>query len=104
MFYGKGDANLSGCSSISCVWLFKLQNFIEISGLSPNKCIVSEYEVPMFLGPQEWDILFGTPCIIGPLLFQNQGTMEMGLSQQQQSATAAATLIAIFQQISVKNV
>ena len=33
MFYGKGDANLSGCSSISCVWLFKLQNFIEISGL-----------------------------------------------------------------------
>ena len=31
MFYGKGDANLSGCSSISCVWLFKLQNFIEIS-------------------------------------------------------------------------
>ena len=32
VFYGKGDANLSGCSSISCVWLFKLQNFIEISG------------------------------------------------------------------------
>ena len=36
VFYGKGDANLSGCSSISCVWLFKLQNFIEISDV---KCL-----------------------------------------------------------------
>ena len=27
-----------------------------------NRCLVSEYEVPNFLGSQEWDIFWGTPC------------------------------------------
>ena len=30
--------------------------------LRPNRLVVSEYEVPNFLGSQEWDIFFGTPC------------------------------------------
>ena len=29
-----------------------------------NRCLVSEYEVPNFLGSQEWDIFLGTPCTI----------------------------------------
>ena len=31
--------------------------------LRPNRCVVSEYEVPNFLGSQEWDIFLGPPCI-----------------------------------------
>ena len=31
--FSKCDANLTGCSSISCAWLFKLNNFIGNSGL-----------------------------------------------------------------------
>ena len=27
-----------------------------------NRCLVSEYEVPNFLGSQEWDIFSETPC------------------------------------------
>ena len=30
--------------------------------LRPNRCVVSEYEVPNFLCSQEWDIFLGTPC------------------------------------------
>ena len=32
--------------------------------LRPNRCVVSEYEVPNFLCSQEWDIFLGTPCSI----------------------------------------
>ena len=27
-----------------------------------NRCLVSEYEVPSFLGSQEWETFSGTPC------------------------------------------
>ena len=40
MFYGKGDANLTGCSSISCVWLCNLNNFIGNSGSDRCCCRV----------------------------------------------------------------
>ena len=30
--------------------------------LRPDRCVVSEYEVPNFLGSRKWDIFFETPC------------------------------------------
>ena len=56
VFYGKGDANLSGCSSISCVWLFKLQNFIEIS--APCKESTTQEDNSYIVG---YCMLSGTP-------------------------------------------
>ena len=42
--------------------------------LRPNRCLVSVYEVPNFLGSQEWETFSGTPCTTGRLVDELKST------------------------------
>ena len=56
-----------------------------------NRCLVSEYEAPNFLGSQEWDIFLGTPCTI----YSNNIVPMASRSTAYPSSSSSILLLAI---------